>query len=60
VGRIGRHRFRLSSLPLRETGEDVLRGNGFPVFPTISRVAVGLRDTGKYGQDGRIVGDRRG
>src|SRR6478672_3279622 len=29
VGRIGRHRFRLSSLPLSETGEHVLRGNGF-------------------------------
>ena len=29
VCRIGRHRFRLSSLPLSETGEHVLRGNGF-------------------------------
>jgi hypothetical protein len=31
-----------------------------PVFPTTSRVAVGLPNTGKYGQDGRIVGDCRG
>jgi|HubBroStandDraft_1064217.scaffolds.fasta_scaffold00503_3 hypothetical protein len=33
VGRIGCHRFRLSSLPLRETGEHVLRGNGFLTHP---------------------------
>jgi len=29
----------------------------FPVFPTTSKVAVGLLNTGKYGQDGWIVGD---
>jgi hypothetical protein len=28
-----------------------------PVFPTTSRVAVGLLNTGKDGQDGWIVGD---
>jgi hypothetical protein len=32
----------------------------FPVFPTTSMVVVGLPNTGKYGQDERIVGDRRG
>jgi predicted AlkP superfamily pyrophosphatase or phosphodiesterase len=32
----------------------------FPVFPTTSRVAVGLLNTGKYGQHGWIVGDCRG
>jgi serine/threonine protein kinase len=32
----------------------------FPVFPTTSRVAVGLPNTGKDAQDRRIVGDRRG
>jgi hypothetical protein len=32
----------------------------FPVFPTTSRVAVGLLNTGKYVEDRRIVGDRRG
>jgi hypothetical protein len=32
----------------------------FPVFPTTSTVAVGLLDTGKYGQLGWIVGDCRG
>jgi hypothetical protein len=31
-----------------------------PVFSTTSRVAVGLPNTGKYGQDGRRVGDCRG
>jgi hypothetical protein len=30
---------------------------GFPVFPTTSRVAVGLPNTGKYAQDREIVGD---
>ena len=29
VGRVGRYRFWLSSLPLRETGEHVLRGYRF-------------------------------
>ena len=29
VGRVGRDRFWLSSLPLRETGEHVLRGHRF-------------------------------
>jgi hypothetical protein len=33
---------------------------GFPVFPTTSRVAVGLPNTGKYGKVGRTVGDCRG
>jgi len=33
---------------------------GFPVFPTTSRVAVGLLNTGKYGQCAWIVGDCRG
>jgi predicted AlkP superfamily pyrophosphatase or phosphodiesterase len=32
----------------------------FPVFPTTSMVAVGLLNTGKYGQHGWIVGDCRG
>jgi hypothetical protein len=32
----------------------------FPVFPTTSKVVVGLLNTGKYGQHGWIVGDRRG
>jgi hypothetical protein len=32
----------------------------FPVFPTTSKVALGLPSTGKYAQTGRIVGDRRG
>jgi hypothetical protein len=32
----------------------------FPVFPTTSRVAVGLLNTGKYDKDGWIVGDCRG
>jgi predicted AlkP superfamily pyrophosphatase or phosphodiesterase len=32
----------------------------FPVFPTTSMVAVGLLNTGKYGQHGYIVGDCRG
>jgi len=32
----------------------------FPVFPTTSMVAVGLLNTGKYGQQGKIVGDWRG
>jgi predicted AlkP superfamily pyrophosphatase or phosphodiesterase len=32
----------------------------FPVFPTTSMVVVGLLNTGKYEQDTRIVGDRRG
>jgi hypothetical protein len=32
----------------------------FPVFPITSRVAVGLLNTGKYGQHGWIVGDCRG
>jgi hypothetical protein len=32
----------------------------FPVFPTTSRVAVGLLNTGKYEKNERIVGDRRG
>jgi len=32
----------------------------FPVFSTTSKVAVGLLNTGKYGQDGWIVGDFRG
>jgi hypothetical protein len=29
VGRVGRYRFWFSSLPLREAGEHVLRGDGF-------------------------------
>jgi len=33
---------------------------GFPVFPTTSMVAVGLLNTGKYGQDRWIEGDCRG
>jgi len=33
---------------------------GFPVFPTTSRVAVGLPNTGKYDEDERTVGDCRG
>jgi hypothetical protein len=33
---------------------------GFPVFLTTSKVAVGPPNTGKSGQDGRIVGDCRG
>jgi hypothetical protein len=33
---------------------------GFPVFPTTSRVAVGLPNTGKYDKDERTVGDFRG
>ena len=32
----------------------------FPVFPTTSMVVVGLPNTGKYAEDDRIVGDRRG
>jgi len=32
----------------------------FPVFLTTSMVAVGLLNTGKYGQDGWTVGDCRG
>ena len=32
----------------------------FSVLPTTSRVAVGLLSTGKYVQDGWIVGDCRG
>ena len=32
----------------------------FLVFTTTSKVAVGLPNTGKYVQNGRIVGDRRG
>ena len=31
-----------------------------PVFPTTSMVAVGLPNTGKYGENERTVGDRRG
>jgi hypothetical protein len=31
-----------------------------PVFPTTSMVAVGLPNTGKYDENGRIVGDCRG
>jgi hypothetical protein len=30
---------------------------GFPVFPTISTVAVGLLNTGKYDKSERTVGD---
>jgi hypothetical protein len=33
---------------------------GFPVFPTTSRVAVGLLNTGKYDKNERTVGDCRG
>jgi hypothetical protein len=33
---------------------------GFPVFPTTSKVAVGLLNTGKYDKSERSVGDRRG
>jgi len=32
----------------------------FPVFPTTSRVAVGLLNTGKHEQHGCVVGDCRG
>jgi hypothetical protein len=32
---------------------------GFPVFPTTSKVAVGLPNTGKYKEGGGIVGDCR-
>ena len=32
----------------------------FSVFPTTSKVAVGLLNTRKYGQHGWIVGDCRG
>jgi hypothetical protein len=31
-----------------------------PVFPTTSMVAVGLPNTGKYGESKRTVGDCRG
>ena len=33
---------------------------GFPVFPTTSRVAVGLPNTGKYDKNDGTVGDRHG
>jgi len=32
----------------------------FPVFPTTSKVAAGLPNTGKYEKNEWIVGDRRG
>jgi hypothetical protein len=32
----------------------------FPVFPTTSKVAVGLLNTGKYEENDRTVGDCRG
>ena len=38
VGRVGRHRFWLSSLPLRETGEHVLRGHRFLTHPRRRRL----------------------
>jgi hypothetical protein len=44
-------------LELATSGFSELR---FPVFPTTSKVAVGLLNTGKYGQIERIVGDCRG